>query len=83
MFKIDKIENENIYFTNGKMMWILYFKGFDYWGKTPKLSIEDSMKIGNAMREIGYGDSDVDEYREELRFEDIEEMYSNNVPTLL
>ena len=50
MFKIDKIENENIYFTNGKRMWILYFKGFDYWGKTPKLSIEDSMKIGNAMR---------------------------------
>ena len=45
--------------------------------KTPKLSIEDSMKIGNAMREIGYGDSDVDEYREELRFENIEEMYSN------
>ena len=69
MFKIDKIENENIYFTNGKMMWILYFNGFDYWGNTPKLSIEDSMKIGNAMREIGYGDSDVDEYREEVRFE--------------
>ena len=40
MFKIDKIENENIYFTNGKNMWILYFKGFDYWGKAPKLSIE-------------------------------------------
>ena len=78
MFKIDKIENENIYFTNGKNMWILYFKGFDYWGKTPKLSIEDSMKIGNAMREIGYGDSDVDEYREELRDENPNDLYGNN-----
>ena len=30
------------------------------------------------MREIGYGDSDIDDYREELRDEDIEDMYSND-----
>ena len=30
------------------------------------------------MREIVYGDSDIDKYREELRDEDIEDMYSND-----
>ena len=78
MFKIDRIENENIYFTNGKRIWILYFKGFYYYGKAPILSIEDYDKIDIAMREIGYGDSDIDDYREELRDEDIEDMNSND-----
>jgi len=29
------------------------------------------------MGDIGYGDSDVDEYREELRFENVEAMYGD------
>ena len=45
---------------------------------SPESVDNDSMKIGNAMREIGYGDSDVDEYREELRDENPNDLYGNN-----
>jgi len=78
MFKIDKIENENIYFTNGKNIWILYYQGLSALGKAPELSTLDLMKVGRAMGEIGYGDSDVDEYREEVRFENPNDLFGNN-----
>ena len=75
MLRITEIKGEDIYFNNGKYIWILYYQGLRALGKAPDLSIEDSMKIGKAMGEIGYGDADIDEYREELRFENAEAMY--------
>jgi len=41
------------------------------------LCTEDCIKVGKAMGEIGYGDSDIDEWREELRFSSPHNMYSD------
>ena len=73
--RITEIKNEDIYFSNGKSLWILYFQGLSALGRAPKLSTLDLMKVGRAMGDIGYCDSDVDMYREELRFEDPESLY--------
>ena len=75
--RITEIKNEDIYFSNGKSLWILYFQGLSALGRAPKLSTLDLMKVGRAMGDIGYCDSDVDMYREELRFEDTEILYND------
>tara|TARA_B100001939_G_scaffold346768_1_gene366410 strand:- start:2521 stop:2763 length:243 start_codon:yes stop_codon:yes gene_type:complete len=75
--RITEIKNEDIYFSNGKSLWILYFQGLSALGRAPKLSTLDLMKVGRAMGDIGYCDSDVDMYREELRFEDTESLYND------
>ena len=75
MLRITEIKGEDIYFNNGKVLWILYFQGLSALGRAPKLSTSDLMKVGKALGEIGYCDSDVDMYREELRFEDVESLY--------
>ena len=77
MLRITEIKGEDIYFNNGKVLWILYFQGLSALGRAPKLSTLDLMKVGKAMGEIGYCDSDVDMYREELRFEDTESLYND------
>jgi len=75
MLRITEIKGEDIYFNNGKVLWILYYQGLSALGRAPELSTLDCMKIGKAMGDIGYCDSDVDMYREELRFEDTESLY--------
>ena len=75
--RITEIKNEDIYFSNGKSLWILYFQGLSALGRAPELSTLDLMKVGRAMGDIGYCDSDVDMYREELRFEDTESLYND------
>jgi len=75
MLRITEIKGEDIYFNNGKVLWILYYQGLSALGRGPELSTLDCMKIGKAMGDIGYCDSDVDMYREELRFEDPESLY--------
>ena len=75
MLRITEIKGEDIYFNNGKVLWILYFQGLSALGRAPELSTLDLMKVGKAMGDIGYCDSDVDMYREELRFEDTESLY--------
>ena len=77
MLRITEIKGEDIYFNNGKVLWILYYQGLSALGKAPELSTLDCMKIGKAMGDIGYCDSDVDMYREELRFEDTESLYND------
>ena len=77
MLRITEIKGEDIYFNNGKVLWILYFQGLSALGRAPELSTLDLMKVGKAMGEIGYCDSDVDMYREELRFEDTESLYND------
>ena len=75
MLRITEIKGEDIYFNNGKVLWILYFQGLSALGRAPELSTLDLIKVGKAMGDIGYCDSDVDMYREELRFEDPESLY--------
>ena len=75
LLRISEIKGEDIYFNNGKVLWILYYQGLSALGKAPELSTLDLMKVGKAMGDIGYCDSDVDMYREELRFEDPESLY--------
>ena len=75
MLRITEIKGEDIYFNNGKVLWILYFQGLSALGRAPKLPTSDLIKVGKAMGDIGYCDSDVDMYREELRFEDPESLY--------
>ena len=77
MLRITEIKGEDIYFNNGKVLWILYFQGLSALGRAPELSTLDLMKVGKAMGDIGYCDSDVDMYREELRFEDTESLYND------
>ncbi len=67
--KITKIDNEDIYFSIGKKLWILHYQGLEANGYDFNLSTEDCIKVGNAMGEYGYGDADVNWEREELRFE--------------
>ena len=77
MLRITEIKGEDIYFNNGKVLWILNFQGLSALGRAPELSTLDLMKVGKAMGEIGYSDADIDEYREELRFENPEAMYGD------
>ena len=77
MLRITEIKGEDIYFNNGKVLWILYIQGLSALGRAPELSTLDLMKVGKAMGDIGYCDSDVDMYREELRFEDTESLYND------
>ena len=77
MLRITEIKGEDIYFNNGKYIWILYYQGLSALGKGPDLCTEDCLKVGKAMGEIGYGDIEIDEYREELRFENPEVLYGD------
>lgn len=77
MLRITEIKGEDIYFNNGKYIWILYYQALCALDKGPDLCTEDCIKVGKAMSEIGYGDSDIDEWREELRFSSPHNMYSD------
>ena len=54
MLRITEIKGEDIYFNNGKVLWILYFQGLSALGRAPKLPTSDLIKVGKAMGDIGY-----------------------------
>ena len=64
--KIYKIEGEDVYLYDGRKIWILYLTGLFDNGKTLGFTTMDMIKIGNAMKEIGYGDKERNEYRVEV-----------------
>ena len=64
--KIYKIEGEDVYLYDGRKIWILYLTGLFDNGKTLGFTTMDMIKIGNAMKEIGYGDKERIEYRVEV-----------------
>ena len=47
MLRITEIKGEDIYFNNGKVLWILYFQGLSALGRAPKLPTSDLIKVGN------------------------------------